>query len=158
MNLSQKAIGDLTTARERFLRSSNCLSESISGFVPAEGMMSVAQQVAHAARVIDWFMEGAFRPEGFAMDFEEQIKTVMSVESLTVARRWFEKSFDNAISILSVQSDVELMTPLPPGPVLGGLPRLGIIQEMVEHTAHHRGALTIYARLKNIVPPDPYGM
>jgi uncharacterized damage-inducible protein DinB len=27
----------------------------------------------------------------------------------------------------------------------------------VEHTAHHRGALTVYSRLLGKVPPMPYG-
>jgi uncharacterized damage-inducible protein DinB len=28
---------------------------------------------------------------------------------------------------------------------------------MVEHTAHHRGALTVYSRKLGKVPPMPYG-
>ncbi len=27
--------------------------------------MTVAQQVAHTAHTLNWFVEGAFRPEGF---------------------------------------------------------------------------------------------
>jgi uncharacterized damage-inducible protein DinB len=50
------------------------------------------------------------------------------------------------------------MAPLPDGTVLGGMPRIGIVREIVDHTAHHRGALTVYARLKNIIPPDHYGL
>lgn len=60
--------------------------------------MTVAQHVAHAARVIDRFMQGAFDPEGFDMNFEDQIKSVLAVQSLTSARDWFEKSIAGALT------------------------------------------------------------
>ena len=158
MSLAQRAVEELVIVRERFNRSTRNLTEAMSGFTPAEETMSTAQQVAHTARVIDWLMEGAFRSQGFDMEFEAQIRLVMAVESLSAAREWFEKSIDGAIQILGAQSDVDLMALLPPGPVLSGRPRIGIVREIVDHTAHHRGALTLYARMKAIAPPDPYGL
>jgi uncharacterized damage-inducible protein DinB len=92
------------------------------------------------------------------MNFEEQIKVVLRIESLAAAREWFEKSVNDAITLLAAQNDEELMKLLPAGPVLGGKPRVSIVREIVDHTAHHRGAITVYARLNNRVPPDPYGM
>ena len=156
--MSQHAVEELTIARERFNRSTQNLVEAISGFVPAEGMMTTAQQVAHTARVIDWFMEGAFRPEGFDMNFEEQSKQVMAVESLAAAREWFDKAIANGIALLGSQSDADLMMPLPAGSVMGGMPRMAIVSAITDHTAHHRGALTAYARINHIVPADPFGM
>lgn len=157
-SLAQHSVAELTIARERFCRSTLNLTEALSGYAPAEGMMTTAQQVAHAAQVIDWFMQGAFRPEGFDMNFEEQIKLVLAVESLTVARARFDKSVSNAIEILAFQSDADLTAQLPTGLVMGGMPRMAIISAITDHTAHHRGALTVYARMNQIVPPDPYGM
>ena len=46
---------------------------------------------------------------------------------------------------------------LPPNPIMGESPRFVIIGALVDHTAHHRGALTVYARLRGKVPPMPYG-
>jgi len=40
---------------------------------------------------------------------------------------------------------------------MGGRPLFEIIGAMVEHTAHHRGALAVYTRLLGKVPPMPYG-
>ena len=40
--------------------------------------------------------------------------------------------------------------------IMGGAPRLAIFGAINDHTAHHRGALTVYARLNGIVPPMPY--
>ena len=157
-SLAHQACEDLSVAHERFCRSTGNLTEAVSGFKPAAGMMTTAQHVAHAARVIDWFVEGAFRPEGFDMNFEGQIQSVLAIGSLASAREWFETSVANAIRLLSTRSDLELMVLLPEGPLLGGMPRIGIVREIVDHTAHHRGALTAYARMMHIVPPDPYGM
>ena len=69
-SLAQQAIEDLTVTHERFKRSTHNLTGEVSRFTPAARAMSAAQHVAHAARVIDWFIEGAFRPEGFDMNFE----------------------------------------------------------------------------------------
>lgn len=142
---------------ERFFNTSTQeLTEDLSTFAPAPGIMTAAQQVAHAAQTIDWFVEGAFRPEGFDMDFEAHAKALENVTSLAAAREWFAKSISNAKAILGSKSDADLMTPLPDGPIMGGAPRFAIVSAMTDHTAHHRGALTVYTRLNNKVPPMPY--
>jgi uncharacterized damage-inducible protein DinB len=158
MSLAIEAVEELSRAHARFLRSTASLPESLSGFAPAEGMMTAAQQVAHVARVVDWFLEGAFRADGFDLDFEPQIQLVTAVTSLSAARGWLDQSFAAAISALASQTDEALLAPIPPGPVLGGQPRLHIVREITDHTAHHRGALTAYARANGISPPDPYAM
>ena len=156
MSLAQQAIAELTNVHEFFNRSTGSLTEAHSGYAPVEGMMTAAQQVAHAAQTIEWFMEGAFRPEGFDMDFEGHAKVFMAVDSLTAARAWFEKAVAGAKTILAGKSDGDMMAPLPPGPIMGGAPRVAAISAITDHTAHHRGALTVYARMNKIVPPMPY--
>ena len=54
----------LVASKDFFERSTRVLTETDSTFRPQEGMMTVAQQVAHAAQTLDWFVEGASRPEG----------------------------------------------------------------------------------------------
>ena len=119
-------------------------------------MMTVAQQVAHAAHTIDWFMEGAFRPEGFDTDFEAHARAVNGYTSLAAARAWFDKAYESARALVSTKSDADLLVRLPDGPIMGGAPRLAIFGAITDHTAHHRGALTVYARLQGVVPPMPY--
>ena len=156
MSLAQQAIAELTNAHEFFNRSTGSLTEAHSGYAPVEGMMTAAQQVAHAAQTIEWFMEGAFRPEGFDMDFEGHAKVFMAVDSLTAARAWFEKAVAGAKTVLAGKSDGDMMASLPPGPIMGGAPRIAVISAITDHTAHHRGALTVYARMNKIVPPMLY--
>ncbi len=156
MSLAQQAVGELSATREFFNRSTSQLTEAHSGFAPAPVMMTAAQHIAHAAQTIDWFVEGAFRPAGFDLNFEEHAKAYMAVTSITSARAWFEKAIAAASATLGAKSDAELLVPLPPGLVMGGMPRMAIIGAITDHSAHHRGALTVYARLNNVVPPMPY--
>jgi uncharacterized damage-inducible protein DinB len=156
MSLAERAIIALESAHEFFNRSTRNLTEAQSTWAPAAGMMSTAQHVAHVAQTIDWFIEGAFRPEGFALNFEEQGRTIAGCESLDEARAWFERAMAAAKARIAPRSDAELLEPLPDGPIMGGAPRVAVFDAIIDHTAHHRGALTVYARLNGIVPPMPY--
>jgi uncharacterized damage-inducible protein DinB len=147
----------LLASQDFFARSTRVLDETDSGFRPHEGMMTVAQQVAHTAQTLDWFIEGASRPEGFDLDFEKHAKALDAVTSLAAARQMLETAYANAIQFLRSRSPEDLSRPLPPGPVMGGQPISDIVWAMVEHTAHHRGALTVYSRQLGKVPPMPYG-
>jgi uncharacterized damage-inducible protein DinB len=156
MSIAQQCLAELKSAQEYFNRSTRNLREEDSTFTPAEGMMSAAQQVAHTAHTVGWFLEGAFRPEGFDMNWAEHAKIVMAYTSLAAAKAWLDKEFAAAAAITAAKSDADLLAPLPAGPIMGGLPRRVIFGALTDHTAHHRGALTVYARLKGIVPPMPY--
>ncbi len=156
MSLSVQAIKEIRAAQDYFNRSTRNLKEEDSTFVPAEGMMTTAQQVAHAAHTIGWFIDGAFNPAGFDMQWEEHAKIVMSYTSIAAAKAFFDKEIESAVAAISAKSDADLMASLPPGPIMGGAPRMAIFGALTDHTAHHRGALTVYARLRGIVPPMPY--
>ena len=147
----------LLASQDYFERSTRVLDEADSGFRPREGMMTVAQQVAHTAHTLDWFIEGVSRPEGFNLDFENLAKVIDAVTSLDAAREMLKAAYAKAIQYLRSRTPEELSQPLPPGPIMGGQPMSDIVWAMVEHTAHHRGALTVYSRLLGKVPPMPYG-
>ena len=147
----------LLASKDFFTRSTRVLDESDSGFRPQEGMMTVAQQVAHTAQTLDWFIEGASRPEGFDLDFEKHARALNAVTSLAAARQMLDNAYAKAIQFLRSRSPEDLSRPLPEGPVMGGQPVSDIVWAMVEHTAHHRGALTVYSRQLGKVPVMPYG-
>ncbi len=152
----QNAARQLQETKLYFDRSTRNLTEADSGFTPGEGTWTVAQQVAHTAQTVDWFVEGVFRPDGFDMDFERLATEVAGVSSLTEARAWLDRAFEKATQAFGSRSAAELAEPLPPGPIMGGEPRAAAIGAIVDHTAHHRGALTIYSRLLGRVPAMPY--
>lgn len=156
MTLAEQALIDIDAAHEYFTRSTRNLTEAHSSLMPAPGMMTAAQQVAHAAQTIDWFMKGAFRPEGFDLDFDAHAKAVEAVTSLAEARAWFDRAFAAAKATIGSMTDEALGAPIAEGPIMGGAPRMAVISAITDHTAHHRGALTVYARLVGVVPPMPY--
>ncbi len=147
----------ILASKDFFDRSTRVLDEADSGFRPHPEMMTAAQQVAHTAQTLDWFIQGISRPEGFDLDFEAQGKSLAAVTSLAAARQALEAAFGNALQFIRSRSPEDLSKPLPPGPIMGGQPTSDIVWAMVEHTAHHRGALTVYSRLLGKVPPMPYG-
>jgi uncharacterized damage-inducible protein DinB len=147
----------ILASQEFFERSTRVLEEADSQFRPQADMMTAAQQVAHVAQTLDWFIEGASRPEGFDLDFHAHALALEKVTSLAAAREMLKAAFANAISFLQTAGPEVLKRPLPAGPVMGGQPVSDIVWAMVEHTAHHRGALTVYSRQLGKVPKMPYG-
>jgi len=149
-------VKELRSIKDFFDRSTRCLTEEDSSFAPVEGTWTVAQHVAHAAQTVDWFVEGAFRPEGFDTDWEKLGAEVARVKSLAEARAWMDAAIARAIEFLGARTPEELAQPLPEGEIMGGAPRFAIVSAISDHTAHHRGALTVYARLRGHVPAMPY--
>jgi len=143
-------------SREYFNRSTRELKEENSGFAPAAGMFTAAALMAHVAQTVDWFFTGAFAPAGFDMDFERMDKEVRGCPSLDAARAWFNAACDRAKAAAEAHSAEEWAAALPQGPIMGGLPRHAIVNALTDHTAHHRGALSVYTRLVGRVPPMPY--
>ena len=154
--LTNDAAQQLVSSQEFFNRSTRLLAEADSQFAPYPGMMTVAQQVAHAAQTLDWFVQGVSRPEGFDLDFEAHAKEVAAFTSLAAARAWLDKAYASGIVYFRARTAEELAAPMPPGPILGGQPLSAAAGAMVEHTAHHRGALTVYSRALGKIPPMPY--
>ncbi len=154
--MKERLLRELNEAREYFDRSTRALTEDDSGYAPAEGTFTAAQHVAHAAQTIDWFVEGAFSRTGFSLEFEALDRAVREVTSLADARAWFARAVEQARRTVDSTSDDDWNRPLPAGPILGGRPRAAIFGAIADHTAHHRGALTVYARLRGKTPPMPY--
>ncbi len=126
----------LLDSKDYFLRSTRVLEEADSDYRPQPGMMTAAQQVTHTAQTLDWFVQGATRPEGFDLDFAAHAKALEEAKSLAVARTMLEASYTRAIGFLKTVTSEQLAKPLPEGPVMGGEPLSAIVWAMIEHTAH----------------------
>jgi uncharacterized damage-inducible protein DinB len=153
---AESLVAQLRVSKEYFDRSTRCLTEEDSTFSPAEGTWTVAQHVAHVAQTVDWFVEGAFWPEGFDTNWDNHKAHIARIRSLAEARAWLDAAFDRAEEFLGARTPEELAQLLPAGEVMGGEPRFLIVPAIADHTAHHRGALTVYARLRGRVPAMPY--
>jgi uncharacterized damage-inducible protein DinB len=146
----------LQLQRKFFNTATACFRPQDAGFAPKPEMFTVAAQIAHTAGTVDWFINGVFSPTGFDMDFPAHEAVARSVTSLAEARRRLDASYDAAIARMERTTLADLHVPIAPGPIMGGAPRIAVFEAMADHTAHHRGALGIYARLIGLVPAMPY--
>jgi uncharacterized damage-inducible protein DinB len=90
------------------------------------------------------------------MEFDASIAKAKAVTSLDEAKEWLDLAFTNAIAVIGATSDETLFEPIPDTRIMGGAPRAAVVSGIVDHTAHHRGSLAIYARLVGKEPMMPY--
>ena len=154
--IKEGKLEELASSYKFFKKSTSALTEEDSNFAPKEGMMTVAQQVAHVAQTFDWFMEGAFDPNGFSMDFEGAAAEVKKYDSLQRAQAYLDEAYEKCRSIVASKTDEELSAKLKDERIMGPAPVFAVINATIEHTAHHRGSLAVYTRMLDKVPPMPY--
>ena len=142
--------------QEKFFNNTiSCFEEKDAGFAPKPGMFTVVQHIAHTAHTVHWFMKGAFDPNGFDLDFEKLAKETNHITTLAAAKDWMHKNCLEAEAIIRSKTMEDFRVPIA-GKIMGGAPRLAIFEAMADHTAHHRGALSVYARLLGKTPQMPY--
>ena len=155
--LKHKLIQELTGTEKFFLTTIAPLVAGDGDFRPHDDLYTVTGHLHHVASTITWFIDGAFRrADGFAMDFENHIAESHTATDFDACRRLVINAFAEARQVIDQQSEEALTAPLPDGPIMGGAPRYDVIYGIADHTAHHRGALAVYIRLLNKVPPMPY--
>ena len=155
MAVSDGLVKELESTQKFFNTTLSVFEPDDAGFAPYPELYTVAGHVAHAADSIDWFIEGAFG-DGWDMDFEGLIAKAKAVTSLQEANDWLERSFVNAKAVVGKASDQILFEAIPDTKIMEGAPRLAVISGIVDHTAHHRGSLAVYARLIGKEPPMVY--
>ena len=156
MSAAAPLVTQLQTSLKYMKTTVSIFDEGDSEFAPQPELYTVAGHIAHAADSVDWFVEGAFG-EGWNMDFEGLIAAARAVTSLDDANAWLDRAYAAAIAAIEAAPDEVLLAPIPDERIMGGAPRAAIVGAIVDHTAHHRGALTVYARLLGKVSPMPYG-
>mgnify|MGYP001548486161 CR=1 FL=1 len=137
------------------LNTINCLTQEDSRYRPNDKMYTVAQHIGHAAETIDWFMDGAFG-KGFDMNFDNyEAKMKEKYNSFDDSVKLLNEATARGIETIKNASDAELMEPIT-GEIMKGAPKLAVIGGITDHSAHHRGALSVYARLLGREPMMPY--
>ncbi len=129
--------------------------ESDGNFRPADGMMTVAQQIRHIAMSSDWFFDGCL-DDSWNMDFEAFEKANREPVAFADAMKQLDASTSRNAGRLRAMSEAQLMAPMQDNPILGVAPRMSVISADADHMAHHRGVLTVYLRLLGRVPTMVY--
>ncbi len=155
MSQAADLVAQLQTSHGYIRNMISIFEEGDAGFAPQPELYTVAGHIAHAADSVEWFVEGAFG-EGWNMDFEGLIAAARAVETLEEAIAWLDRAFDTAIATFKGASDEDLAAPIPDERIMRGACRAAIVPQIVDHTAHHRGALTVYVRLLGKVPKMMY--
>ena len=146
---------ELAMTLKFFQTTISVFEEADSGYTPKPELYTVASHVAHTGDTVNWFIEGAFGA-GWNMDFAAEIARAKAVTSLAQAKKHLEEAFAKAGEVIRAASDQQLFEPIPDPLIMEGAPRAAIVGGITDHTAHHRGALAVYARLQGKVPPMPY--
>ncbi len=155
MSIAQGYLQELQMTQKFFNTTISAFSEDDSGFAAKPELFTVANHVAHVAETVHWFIEGAFG-KGWDMDFESAEKRNREVTSLATAKAQLNEAFEAVAKTIGEASDQVLCEPIPDKQIMEGAPRCSIVSAITDHTAHHRGALSVYARLLGKVPPMPY--
>jgi len=153
--MKESLIEQLKTQQIFFLNTVSCLSEEDSSFKPTDEMYTVAQQIGHTAETYSWFIDGAFSDKGFDMDQNGFIERTKSYKSFNKCVQQFKDSVENAIKKIESLPEKDFFTPIT-GEIMKGAPKMSVIGALSDHTAHHRGALSVYARLLGKTPKMPY--
>ncbi len=155
MPASTSLVRELESTLKFFGTTASIFEPGDAAFAPDPELYTVAGHIAHAADSVDWFVEGAFGA-GWDMDFEGLVARAKAITSLEEATAWIDRAFSNAISVVGAASDPALSESIPDKRIMEGAPRSSIVGAITDHTAHHRGALAVYARLIGRVPLMPY--
>jgi DinB superfamily len=166
-----------------FHRTTCCLDEHDATFQPRSDMFTVVGQILHVTAAIEFFLSGLFlhmdrfkgrewtsrrgRGEqwvglntGFSsmewtQDASRNYESGDAAQSLKGALRAFDETMDIASDVFGQLPREELVRPLPENP-MGFLNPQHVLEIMLDHTAHHRGAIAQYARLLGKDPKIPY--
>lgn len=133
----------------------NQFTEEHADFSPTPEMFNVKGQFRHIAQTVDWFREGAWG-SGFDMDFEAHEKFAREECTFAEARKELDDAFNRLYAKLDTLSEEEANAPMEDNPIFGPLPCSMVIGAVTDHTAHHRGALTVYLRLLGVTPKMVY--
>jgi uncharacterized damage-inducible protein DinB len=155
MQLKTEALQTLDATRRFFDRTTRCLTEADSLFRATPGTWTIATHVAHVAQTLDWFREGCFENR-WRMDFEAMIAETATASSLAAERARLAEAWERLRDRVAAATEAELAAPLADNPILPGRPLVHIVEAVVDHTGHHRGALAVCARLAGRVPEMPY--
>lgn len=140
----------LQDAKAYSVEMAELMPEEHYSFKPTPEIMSFGEQVAHTANATYWFVSKVTGKENPGKDFKPAGKTKAEII------KYLKDSFDFAEKVLSGLTDKEASEKVHMwGEV--NLKKSGVFRLTRDHITHHRGAMVIYLRLKNIKPAQYRG-
>ncbi len=133
------------------------MPEGKFGWKPHEKSMTLGDLALHVATIPGFFGKVAIQDSFDAANFKRVTPPQTTAELVAI----FDDGMAEARKHLSTLGDEALMAPwtfFNGGKALVTLPRIGLIRGILcNHYYHHRGQLSVYARLLDIPVPSIYG-
>ena len=114
-------------------------------------LLGVAYQLQHNI-VPDLIQRKTWRDE----NLREYRQARMNPQAIKIRPNFIERGYYSPDGFRRLLTSPVLKDALPTCLSMPGLPKFTIVPGIDEHTAHHRGALTVYSRLLGLTPPMPY--
>jgi uncharacterized damage-inducible protein DinB len=160
MKLTEVLLAELDREAPRSRRALGEVPAGKYDWKPHEKSMALGYLVQLVATMPSWMALGITQNE---LDVAPASGSAMSHEKLATSEALvnaLDKSTVEARTALQATTDEFLMTPwklLARGQVVQETPRWVMIQDTLNHWAHHRGQLTVYLRLLGAKVPSIYG-
>jgi hypothetical protein len=147
--------GILHESRQCFLRGISPITEADSSFKLTDDGRTAAQQIAHAAQIVDFCVEGAVG-SGFDYDYVAREEALGDVTSVTAAIASVNRAFDDAIDRFERAPIAVLLGPLPEGGMLSSEMAISAVGAILDGVAEQRGVLAAYIEALGRTPGFPY--
>jgi uncharacterized damage-inducible protein DinB len=160
MKLTEVLLAELDRETPRSRRALEEVPAGKSDWKPHDKSMAFGYLAQLVATMPSWMAMGITRSE---LDVAPASGSAMSHEKLETSEALvnaLDKSAADARTALQDTTDEFLMTPwrlLARGQVVQETPRWVMIQDTLNHWAHHRGQMTVYLRLLGARVPSIYG-
>ncbi len=125
-------------------------------FRPVEEILTASQQIKHIALTTRWFYSKALGTGFDFSSFDEYLEGMQKPIELMEAVRMLNETYDESVPAFEKMTEAQLGAVVKDDPMLGTFLISDLIYYNNEHTAHHRGALSVYLRLLGITPTMVY--
>ncbi len=125
-----------------------------SDFRPAEGMMTVAEQMAHIGAFDEWLVQGLNHGNwGFDTFADRPEKTVEE------ARAFMDHARRRLLVLVEELQTEGINSPVGPNPIFSPeMHKANVLMMTLAHECHHRGQLVVYIRLLGFQPTMIYDL
>jgi uncharacterized damage-inducible protein DinB len=140
------------TEAMRTQRLARVFADAVLALRPGEGSMSTAELLAHIVSSRN-FLRGVFSE---SQPTTELFHVPVDTATVNHCLRELAQSYRAVKAALEACDETILRQRIAPFGPAWEMTRLELAQLMLEHEIHHRGQLSVYARVAGKVPPDMY--
>lgn len=120
--------------------------DSILFKIPTEGVRPLGEVILHMIRSLEFYIQGIMHNHWEALSYN--LMEMNTVPEIVNFYQNLAKQFETYLENLSMDKLNEVVTEFSRPAT-----KAELLLEMIEHSIHHRGQLSVYFRLLNIVPP-----